>query len=252
MLRSMDEITGYALEAVDGDIGRCKDFLFDDENWTVRYMVADTGKWLAGRKVLISPIALGEPDWASKRFPVRMTKKEVEDSPPLEEDQPVSGEFEIQLANFYGYPYYWAGKGLWADKSKPGELFAMDAEDIQKARQKEIGDNHLRSANEVQGYGIEASDGDIGHVEDFIVDDETWRVRYVAVDTRNWLPGGKKVLISPEWTSAIHWPDRIFSVDLTREKVKGSPEYDPSMPINREYEIRLYDFHGRPFTDTIL
>lgn len=252
MLRSMDDILGYAIEAEDGDIGHCKDFLFDDEKWIVRYMVADTGRWLTGRRVLLSPIALGEPDWASRRFPVKMTKGQVEKSPPLEENMPVSGDYEIRFANFYGYPYYWAGRGLWADQSKPGALYGLNAEDIQKLKFNERKENHLRSVKEVEGYNIQASDGDIGHIEDFIVDEESWAIRYVVVDTRNWLPGGKKVLISPEWASAIRWPEKVFEVELSREEVKNSPEYDSSKPINKEFEIRLYDFYGRPYSGTRL
>ncbi len=246
MLRSIDELLGYVLAAEDGEIGRCKDFLFDDRHWTIRYMVADTGKWLPGRKVLISPISLGEPDWTARKFPVKMTKGQVENSPPLEEDMPVSREYETRYFNYYGYPYYWAGAGLWGSAAYPGALYGVPQADVREERVEKKRPNHLRSAKEVEGYRIDANDGHIGHVEDYIVEEETWTIRYVIVDTRNWLPGGKKVLISPDWTSAIQWQKKELVVDLTKDAIKNAPEYDPSVPINREYEVRLYDFYGRP------
>jgi hypothetical protein len=109
----------------------------------------------------------------------------------------------------------------------------------------ELGDSRLRSARDVMGYYIEATDGDIGHVDDFLIDDSEWAIRYMIVDTRNWWPG-KKVLISPEWISQVSWPDSRVYVDLTREGVKTAPEYDPSRPVEREYETRLYRHHDRP------
>ena len=107
-------------------------------------------------------------------------------------------------------------------------------------------DPHLRSIKEVTGYHIQAMDDDMGHVEDFIVNDKSWTIHYVVVDTRNWLPGGRKVLISPAWIESIDWPQSRMKVDLSTEQIKESPEYDPHAPVNKEYEARLYDFYGRP------
>jgi hypothetical protein len=115
----------------------------------------------------------------------------------------------------------------------------------QALEEEESGDSHLRSVQEVAGYHIQATDGEIGHVEDFILDDETWMLRYVVVDTRNWLPG-RKVIVPPSWVESVDWANRKVSVDFTREEVRTSPEYDPAAPVNREYEVRLYDFYGRP------
>ncbi|MEJ2285807.1 MAG: PRC-barrel domain-containing protein [Desulfobacterales bacterium] len=106
-------------------------------------------------------------------------------------------------------------------------------------------ESHPRSTREVSGYLIQAADGEIGHVEDFIVDDDTWRLRYIVVDTRNWLPG-RKVLISTQWTTAIDWAEEKFWIDLSTDRIKNSPEYDPAEPINRENEAKLYDYYGRP------
>ena len=245
MLRSVKELYNYVLKAEDGEVGRCKDFLFDDRFWIIRYMVADTGKWLPGKKVLISPISLGEPDWASRLLQVKLTKERIEHGPPLDSDAPVSRQHESKWFDYYGYPDYWGGACAWGTELYPGALFSQKREETKVGPDTVEGDSHLRSATEVKGYHIQAADDEIGHVEDFILDDKTWTIRYMVVDTRNWLPG-KKVLVAPTWINSVDWAESKASVDLTREQVKNSPEYDPSAPVNLEYEVRMYDFYGRP------
>jgi len=245
MLRSVNGLRGYVLAAQDGEIGRCNDFLFDDRFWTVRYMVAYTGKWLPKRKVLISPISLGEPDWESQQFSVNLTKKEVEDSPPLDEGAPVSREYEMRWLDHYGWSYYWFGGGLWGPAADPTGLYVKGEKERIADKDTEPPESYLRSAEEVAGYHIQAIDDEIGHVDDFILDDKTWTIRYMVVDTRNWLPG-RKVLVTPDWIDSVDWVEDKVSLDLTREQVKNSPEYHPKEPVNREYEARLYDYYGRP------
>jgi len=244
VLRNISKLMGYALASDDGEIGRCHDFLFDDRYWTVRYMVADTGKWLPGRKVLVSPIALGEPNWEAERFPVKLTRKKIEESPPLEKDAPVSRQYEIKWFNYYGWPYYWVGAGLWGIDPYPHTLYGKTGD---KAREKGIEPekSHLRSVKEVTGYHIEASDGEIGHVEDFLVDEQAWSFRYLVVDTGNWLPG-RKVLVKPSWVNSVDWIDRRVKIDLTSEGIKNSPEYDPAVPLTSDYESRLEAHYNLP------
>ena len=243
-MRSVNAITNYVISAKDGEIGRCKDFLFDDEFWAIRYMVADTGKWLPGRKVLISPISLGDPEWPNRRFAVNLTMKQVENSPPLEEHAPVSRQYERKYFSYYNWPYYGTGGALWGMAPYPAELPVQSAEEAKETAD-DPEQSHLRSVKEVTGYYIGAEDGEVGHVEDFIVHEETWSIRYLVVDTRNWLPG-RKVLVAPQWISAVDWAAKTVRVGLTTTAVKDSPEYDPAAPVNREYETRLYDFYGRP------
>ncbi len=244
MLRSVKDIHNYVLQAEDGEIGRCKDFLFDDRFWAIRYMVADTGKWLPGLKVLVSPISLEKPDWAIRLLPVRLTKKQIKEAPELDEDAPVSRQHEIRWAQYYNWPYYWNGGHTWGAVANPGALY--DKALIENKRTEvDSGDDHLRSVDEVTGYHIHAIDDEVGHVEDFIVDDETWIIQYMVVDTRNWLPG-KKVLVPPAWMNSVDWAEKKVTVDLTKKQVKDSPEYDPSTPMIREYETQLYDFYARP------
>lgn len=245
MLRSTKHMMGYTLLAEDGEIGRCRDFLFDDQKWVVRYMLADTSKWLNRKRVLVSPIALGTPDWQAHQLPVRLSKAQIENGPPLNEDPPVSTQYEIEHARHFGYRPYWVGPGLWGGAVYPSNLYGVQLPESQNWPEHRTGDPHLRSINEVVGYHIAANDGEIGHVEDFVIDDQTWRLRFMVVDTRNWLPG-PKTIIAPEWADAVDWGDRRVRVSLSTAQIRYAPEYDPSVPVNEAYEKRLYDFYGRP------
>lgn len=248
MLRSLKEIIGYDIKATNGEIGKVNDFLFDDRQWTIRYLVADTGTWLIDRLVLISPYALGEPEWKSKEFSVKLTKDQVKDSPKIENDMPVSRQEEVKLAEYYGWPDYWRGMGMAVgpDPIVPIQKIPPPEDIKEKAQEeREKYDSHLRSVNEVMKYNIKAKDGELGHIHDLIADDEKWQLRYFAVDTKKILPG-KKVLCAIDWIKSIDFTKSAAEVDLSKESIKNSPEYNPSEPINREVEEQLYDFHGRP------
>ena len=244
MLRSINRIIGYKMSATDGDVGKCRDFLFDDENWTIRYMVADTGGWLTDRKTLISPISLGRPDWESSAFPVMLSKEAIEKSPTLDSHAPVSRQFEQQWYAHYSWPYYWQGGATWGSVPVPMQVAPITAKQFAAQRQ-EINESHLRSVNEVINYRIHATDDDIGHVEDLLVDDHDWRVRYMVIDTANWLPG-RQVIVSPDWITQVKWEDSSVSIDLTKDGVEQSPTFEPHLPVNREYEAAIYDSHGKP------
>jgi uncharacterized protein YrrD len=245
MLRSVKELRDYVLAAKDGEIGRCKDFLFDDSAWTIRYMLADTGKWLPKRKVLISPVSVGEGEWKSQLLPVALTKDEIEKSPQIDADAPVSREYEREWHEHYNWAPYWHGTGVWGAEMIPRALAREVAKGTATLEKHELPAHNLRSTREVTGYHIQATDDEIGHVEDFILDDKSWMLRYIVVDTRNWLPG-KKVIIPPKWVTRIEWDDRLLHVDVSRDMVKNGPKFDPGAAVNREYEARLYDYYGRP------
>jgi hypothetical protein len=238
----------FAIRATDGDLGTVDDLYFDDETWAIRYLVVDTGGWLGGRQVLISPFSITHTDWEAKRLDVALTKKQVADSPAIDTQQPVSRQHEAAYLGYYGYPYYWGGPYMWGPAFYPaglaisGDFYAGAMAD---RIQSESPDSHLRSSDAVTGYNIEATDGEIGHVDGFVVDDETWAIRYLEVATRNWWPG-KKVLVSPSWIERVSWTDSAVYVALSREAIKDGPEYIESRPITREYENRLYFHYGRP------
>ncbi len=249
MLRSAKSFFGLELKASDGFIGHCRDFLFDDKPWTARYLVADTGKWLSTRLVLVSAYALNDPDLGThvSDIPVNLTREQIEAAPGIDTDSPVSRRHELEMARFFSHPLYWQGEGLWGETGIPENLAPPSPEELDRhAQQLEtIDDSHLRSVQEVIGYKVEASDGELGHVDDIIIENTTWALRYLVVDTRNWLPG-RKVLISPEWATTVDWYESQVEIHLDREAIKDSPPYDPLKPVNRDYEGKLYDYYGRP------
>jgi hypothetical protein len=196
--------------------------------------------------VLISPIAVQQADWSTRNIHVALTRDKVKQSPSIDANKPVSRQHERDYYSYYGYPYYWGYSVPWGISTYPAALAMTDRNDALPAeRPDETGDVHLRSAKEVRGYHIQGSDDTIGHVEDFIVDDETWQVHYLVIDTSNWW-FGKKVLVAPQWASRVSWEEHKVYVNLSQEAIKGSPEWNPNAPVNREYETRLYAYAGRP------
>jgi hypothetical protein len=248
MLTNAKDLKGLEILATDGEIGTVDRFYFDDESWAVRYLVVQTGGWLGGRQVLISPFSIIQADRQAKRLEVALTKRQVENSPDIDTHQPVCRQHEAEYNRYYGYPYYWGGPFLWGPALYPAGL-AIPAVAYPEATagriERESPDSHLRSAEGVTGYNVEATDGEIGHLDGFVVDDEAWAIRYIEVATRNWLPG-KKVLVSPAWIERVSWEDSKVSVGLTREAIKDAPDYIESSMITREYEKQLHSYYGWP------
>jgi PRC-barrel domain len=247
MLTNSTHLKGLEIHATDGEIGTVDEFYFDDETWAIRYLVAQTGGWLGGRPVLISPFSVVRADWQAKRLDVALTKTQVENSPDILTHQPVSRQHEAAYNQYYGYPYYWGGPFMWGPALDPAGLTmpAISAGAVANQPESESKDSHLRSSEAVTGYSIEAPDGEIGHVDGYVIDDRSWAIRYIEVATRNWWPG-KKVLVSPAWIERVSWPESRVYVGLSREAIQEAPEYVESMPITREYEGRLHSHYGRP------
>ena len=250
MLRNVKDLRGYAIRATDGVIGHVDDFYFDDEPWTIRYLVVETGRWRRDRQVLVSPISIGHPDWSAQLLPVSLTRAQLEESPDIDTRKPVSRQHEATYHGYFGYPHYWGGAGLWGMGAYPGSPRAEDAIEAElKAKHAATiqppDDHHLQSCKDLVGYHIGASDGDIGHVQDLLVDDHTWAIRYLIVNTSNWW-GEHQVLIAPEWIESVSWPDKRVSVSLTREAIKKAPAYDAAAQLDREQEQAMYEHYGRP------
>lgn len=262
MLRSMNDLKDYTIRATDGNIGHVKDFYFDDKTWVIRYLVVDTGSWLSSRKVLISPIAIRIPNWRERVLPVSITKEQVRNSPDIDTEKPVSRQHEVEFLSHYNHPFYWGGVGLWGEEAYPGlmitgseglvmmsrvlpasveDMKTLDAESAECPHD----DPGLHSCLEVTGYGIEATDGEIGHVTGFLVDEESWAIRYMIVETGNWWHG-HQVLMAPEWIDSVSWLDAKVSVKLTRQTVQDAPLYDHAGELDREQEAAIYRHYGRP------
>jgi hypothetical protein len=242
MLWNASRLAGYAIAATDGTIGGVDDVFFDDAQWKARWFVVDTGNWLPGRRILLAPLWVKAADPAQQRLVVALTRAEVERSPDVASDEPISRRLEERLYEHYRQePYWYVPLG---DASPLPPL--REAAGAKLGAASDLpGDPHLRSLDEVRSYAIHGSDGDIGHVHDLLLDDEDWSIRYLVVATRNWWPG-KKVLIAPDWIAGISWADREVRLGLTRGAIKGSPEYDPLSTVDRAYEERLHRHYDVP------
>lgn len=260
MLRNLHDMEKFSILATDGEIGRVKDSYFDDASWVIRYLIVEAGSWLDSKMVLISPIAIHKPKWTERVLPVQMTKAKVKQSPDIDTDQPVSLQNQMQYHDYYGYPYYWGGAGMWGSGLYPYAMMPGydDAGEDREARKAAAeaytrvelaryrnADPHLRSCKAVVGYHIHATDGEIGHVEGFLFDQDTWAIRYMVVNTSNWWVG-HKVLIAPEWITGVQWASQTVAVAMSREAVKTAPTFLSTEQMNRGREADLYAHYGRP------
>ena len=240
MFYTAKALKGYTLDSLDGKIGTVKEFFFDDQHWTIRYLVVDTGNWLVERQVLISPYAMVEVTKENKSIEINLTKKQIENSPSLDSHKPVSRQFENEYYGFYEWPPYWGGPHMWG----ASPLLVRDDEKKGNYNLDEKGgDPFLRSTHDVTDYQIQAKDGEIGHVDDFVIDDKTWAIRYLIINTRNWWPG-KKVLISPKWIERISWLESKVFINYPRELIKQAPEFTDASQLTREYEARLHHHYN--------
>lgn len=246
MKRSVKSLIGFTIGATDGEIGNVKEFYFDDKTWTIRYLVVDTGNWLSGRKVLISPEAVIMPNWHLNTFLVNLTMDQVKHSPDINTEKSVSHQHEIELHKHYSWGSYWGNMGL----SGMTSLFPISIEEeIEKENEPHVShtteyDSHLRSTANIKGYHIKATDGEIGNVVDFIFDDSNWKLAFMVVDTGSWFPG-KKVLIAPEWVKEINWYTSTVTANCTVNHVKNSPKYQHDEEITESYETTLQNYYGK-------
>jgi len=253
MLRSIQSLKGSAVAASDGLLGSVDEVYFDDEAWGVRYLIVDTGSWLKGHRVLISPYSIKHTDPGASTVSVDLTRAQVRNSPSIDTRQPVSRQHEVDYLGYYGYPAYWGGRDSWGMGGFPVLGPMQIGPGIQPGLLEPVEpyadalpeDVYLRSTDAVTGYHIEARDGNIGHVSGFIFDDEAWVIRYLTVDTRNWWPGGKTVLLATAWVDSVDWFGFSIFTDLTREAIKNCPDYDNLVPLSRTYETALHTFHTK-------
>jgi len=230
-------LLGYTIHEKDGDMGHVHDFLFDDTSWTIRYLVVETGGWLHRKRVLISTAALGHPEWSRRRFPVNLTREQVRNSPELDTDQPVYRQQEIAMSAYYGWPHYWTLEPILV---APAIVRQEEEPGVQ-------GDPHLRSVKEVTGYRVpgEGEDTDLGHIADFIAEEQTWTIRYLVMEAGAWLRG-KKILLICDSLQSISWARKEVATAMARQDAERAPAFDPAAPVNREHEVRVYDYYGRP------
>ena len=256
MLRCTKEILNYDVKAFDDTIGKVDDFLFMDTDFHIQYLVVNIGPILFGRKVLIAPHALGEPDWVSQQVPVNLTKEEIKSSPNIKTDQPISEMDLDRLHDYYQWPKFWTSLSNTMvstpmtvgrhdpNRGEPGYQTNTVQLSIQKQRQATT--SKLRSINEVMGYKVSGTDGTAGTVDDIVVDDKLWILRYLVIKTGT-IFNHKNVLLAADWIDWIRHRESELEVDLPVELIEKSPEFDPEMPMTRRQEEVFYDFHGKPY-----
>jgi len=238
MIRNTEELLGFTLGAVDGEIGRIRDIYFEDRHWAVRYLVADTKKWLPGRKVLLHPPAVKGIDEENKIVRFDLTREQIRQSPSIEEDMPVSRQYEVRYFQHYNWPVYWEGAGIWGPM--PGTMPPLREEKDDLPSLENTGDPHLRSVREIVGYTAAGADNDIGKIDDVLFDDQRWMLRYLVVGTGTILPG-RKVLIPMDWVSKMSFERSRVDTGITCELAKTAPEYESGKRLTREFETLTYD-----------
>ncbi len=227
----LNSLIGFSIKAQDGEIGRVYDFYFDDATWTIRYLVVRTGSWFSGRHVLIPSSELEKPDWEHHHFCVGLTCSQVKESPDIDTEKPVYRQQEIALHDYYQWlPYWKVGIGDAFGPVLPAtgpvsESAQDDEENDAGANQQELGDPHLRSIRHVRGYYIHAEDGSIGHIDECIVNDESWSLESFVADTRNFFPG-KKVILPVSKVTSVEWLDFSIHLSISKEAVRNSPVFD--------------------------
>jgi uncharacterized protein YrrD len=262
MLRRMDDMIGFEVRTADGDAGKIDDFLFEEEDWGVRYVVVDTGPWIFGRKVLISPEAIGDIQWQGKRVVTSLSRERIENSPDVDVARPVSHRQVNDLHQHYGWQAYWGGtvpmgrpgagpyvgpapdqtaRGTGAEPEGPGRAPGTSQDAAQELQER---DPRLHSVREVVDYTLRAQDGDIGRVNELFVDEDDWTIHYLVAETRTWF--GKDVLIPIEQVASIDWEARVFDMKMSREEIKGAPEYEPEKPVSRAYQSSIHEYYGVP------
>jgi uncharacterized protein YrrD len=243
MLRSIKQLYGKKLGSSDGEIGHVKDFYFNDRQWAIRYVVADTGSWLTGRLVLISPHAFRELYQDGDCLLVNLTRQQIENSPAIESHKPVSRQYEEEYYRYYGWPSYWDGGGMWGvgafPAAPPPHLISINQAKGHR-RSENADDPHLRSTQALSGYHLQTNEGAIGHVADSIMDDKSWAIRHLVVETGHWY-SGKEIVISPKHIDRISYEDSKVFVNVTKEAILEAPEYHMP-PLGAAYhDTRNFD-----------
>ena len=257
MLKRLASLHGSNVSATDGDVGTVARFMIDVNRWAVRYIVVATGNWWSGHEVLISPWSIAPGTVPGDDVSLSLTRSQVQNSPPYDPAQALTREHENALLGYYGYPVYWAGPMLWGPVPAattgavpdigvmPPDSSTADPPSERDVMESEV--SGLADSRQILGTHLHATDGEIGHVDDFLLDFDDWRIRYLLVDTDNfWI--GKRVLVAPEWIESFDWPDHMLHVQLDRESIRTSPDYDPDGPLTREDELALFrHYHKGPY-----
>ncbi len=248
MLRTIKELSGYTVRTLDGDLGKVETFYFDDNAWMIRYLAVRIPHDAKDRRILISPVSITGIEPREKQVNTGLTYEMILSSPMINEDVVVSREEEIALHDYFQWPYYWDEGDV--PNTLPGDLTAVPlvemALDVEDQITSEDNQNkpHLRETSAIEDYVIQARDGEVGSVDDLIIEDQTWKIQYFIVNTGSFL-SNRKVLLAPQWIQRISYAESAVIVDLKVGTIRNSPEYDPSLPLDHEYQARLSIFYNQ-------
>ena len=245
MLRKEIDLLGYRLHATDGELGMLQEHVFDKDAWTVRYLLVKTGPWLDNRDVFISPIALGSIDEERKCIQVKLKQGQVAGSPHVNIHKPVSRRYEVAYYNYYGWPVYWGAGGRWGNELYAKELFDVAPfVEAPGSHEEQERTTNLMNTGGIKGYRVFARDNRIGTVEDFIMNDESWAIRYLVVNGTG-LKAPRQVVLSPLWFSDLSQAERMMTLDFSIKDIESSPQYDPTRVMHRGDELALFQHYGR-------
>lgn len=252
MLRSILSLRNFSIKATDGEIGKVKDFYFDDQTWKLRYLVVETGNWLLGRKVLISTAALHAPEWDSHTFPVDLTKDQVKHSPDIDTERPVTMEQEADLNNHYLWPWDGAGVGF-LTTGMVGGVVAPDipfeeriSREMHKSDPKDVSARHLRSFRHLDDFRVRTADDDIGELHDFLLDDKDWNIPYMVIEAGNWY-SGDKLLAPTKFVDRVEWASRAIAYLKPVSSMKNTPVFDYAQLDNEELMKRFENSYPNPY-----
>ncbi|GAB3060809.1 PRC-barrel domain-containing protein [Virgibacillus ainsalahensis] len=231
MLYFTSDLKTYNIDASDGEVGKIKDLYFDDKEWSIRYAVIDTRKWLPGRKVLLSPSSFVNLNEAKENLEVEYDKEKVRNSPAIPEGQSLSYEAENSLIGYYGWSRYWMSNAMWGAGENPITSSFYQGDSMEKQIQRDIPQSstemayNLRSEDETMGFKVHANNGKIGIVVDMVYDDEYWNIKYIVVQSNESYVNEKYFIFTRKKIESVDWFGEDIYISEPLESIKQNKLY---------------------------
>ena len=237
MLLHYNWLSSYTVIGNDGEIGKVEDVYFDEEMWTVRYIVVKTGATFLSEKLFVSPVSIDKFDHTNELIRIGITKDEAQKAPDPG-DEPVSRKYEKDFSLYYRINPYWIGSGAWGSANTAREMAQQEVQILESDLEED--ESHVHQAKHVTRYELAVTDGSFGKIDDLLIDESSFKIKYFVADMRKWLPGGKKVLISPQWIEEIEWAAARIRINVTRDQLESAPEYRTELDLTDERESELW------------
>lgn len=245
MRRSLKELLGYSIKATDGHHGDINDFLFDGNNWIINYIHADLGTIFKDKKVIIPRMFWKNPSWINQNFEVSLSIKDIENGPLIDEYLPVSKQYEKELLKHFDLQSHIMRFQSQSVLQTAGNIH------LENAFTKSVSEDYenkgsLRSFREVCNYSIRTKDGFKGKLNDLIIDDSNWEVKYIIIDLNGSIPWSRKVLINVNWIERISYPKKSIKINLNSDSLLNSKDFNPNELVNTKKVTKRFDYLGRP------